>query len=281
MEVSRMSNTRPSRLRRIVGIAVVATASLAVGIVVTMTVMVRSEPAHWKAHQQYLQSHSAEQIAQDAAAVEQRILSLTQLADETVAQQPGASGGLMPVNGDAISDEPIVRKVRFDQQELNAWVAQKFHEWMAYRDYVMPQEVNDPMIAIENGRLMLSFALRAGEFSQVFTAGFDVTFEPDGMALMELRDVMAGNLSIASDGIGDYLRRYGPEDARVDQIAEWLDKLDRLEFKPSMKIGDTHKARVIAFSVVEDGVEVTLELTPRPSHVARREMIASVPTDNP
>ncbi len=46
-----------------------------------------------------------------------------------------------------------------------------------------------------------------------------------------------------------------------------------------MKIGDTHKARVVAYNLVENGVEVTLELTPRPSHIARQELIASVPTD--
>jgi len=272
-----MSISTSRRLRRIIGIGIVAITSLAVGVVVTMVVLMRSEPAHWKTHQQYLQSHTPEQIAQDAAKVEQRILSLTQLVGDGSANSNATdeAGGLT-----LIADKPIIRKVRFDQHELNAWVAQKFHEWITYRDYIMPDEIHDPMVAIENGRLMLSFELRAGEFNQVFTAGFDITFEDEGLALMELRDVMAGNLSIASDGIGDYLRRYGPDDGRADQIADWLEKLDRLEFKPSMKVGETHKARVVDYRVVDDGVEVTLELTPRPSHIARREMIASVPTDD-
>ena len=109
----------------------------------------------------------------------------------------------------------------------------------------------------------------ATTISFTVTAGFDVSFLKNGNALLELRDVMAGKLSLPADGIGNYIRSKAPDNPQAARVAGWLDKLDGVEFKPSMKLGKDHKVWVIDYSVGEDGIALTVKVAKRPDRVAK------------
>ena len=147
-----------------------------------------------------------------------------------------------------------------------SWLAEKIHEWMSYRDYVMPENIADPMIAVTDEQLLLSFAINTSAFSQVFTAGFDIDFREDGNASLKLRNVKAGSLPLPVDGIGNYIRSQAPDSGAARKAANWLDKLDGVEFKPSMKLGKKHKAQVTDYAVVEGGIAMTVRVEKRPTY---------------
>lgn len=264
MEASEKPPRRRRRIIRRALLGLLATIVLAAGVLVWL---VRSEPAHWQEHQAYLDSTSPQEIEQTAQSVEQRVLAFAKMLTGPQTAEAGTIADVeTQVSGEASdtneTKQPVVRKVLLKPHELNAWIAERFEDWMSYRDYDMPEQIQDPMIAVNRDDLKLSFAYRTGRFEQVFTAGFLVTFREDGKAILNLRDVAAGRLSIPADGIGDYLRDHAPDKGQANKVAGWLDKMHRIEFKPSMKLGE-HKVHVLRYDVLEHGVELTVRVEQR------------------
>lgn len=302
----------PSRRRRIFRYTILSMLLLVVGVTAYLVWMVQSEPEHWKKHQAFLRSTSPEELKAIAQRVDDRIGALIGLAEALEESQfeallataedadqsavqglPGMQGLLAadtsgatgttdasgkPAAKPAAKPAPkaLIKNIHMTPEEANVWIAEKLDEWLRYRDYEMPSQVADPMIAITEGKLLLSFAFESSGFSQVFTAGFDISFLKNGNALLELRDVMAGQLSLPVDGIGNYIRSKAPDNPQAARVAGWLDKLDGVEFKPSMKLGKDHKAWVLDYSVSEDGIDLTVKVARRPDRIAKRKPQAQV-----
>lgn len=256
---TKATETKRPRRRLIKKIALGLLACVALGGVMLLW-MVRSEPAHWKEHQAYLSTHSPQEIAQTAQTVEQRLLAFAKSL--TGPQSAGAATIDDMEVVEEVAKEPVIRKMMLTQDEINAWITERFTEWLTYRDYDMPKQIKDPMVVVNKERLAMSFAYRSGGFEQVFTAGFMVTIRKDGKAVLALRDMAAGRLTIPAEGIGDYLREHAPDKGSASKVGEWLDKMHRVEFKPSMKI-DGHKVHVMSYDVREDGVELTVKIDPK------------------
>ncbi len=245
----------------------------------TLLYLIRSEPEHWRQHQQFVRSTTPDQRRELAQNVEDRVEALVHATQmEAMERQAADSDSDAPAQRVTHETGPVVKTVFLTTDEVNAYVAEKFEDWLTYRDYVMPDGLSEPAVSIEKNRLLVSFEFTTHGFSQVFTAGLGIRFAQVGQAIMQLDDVMAGKLSLPPDGIGNHLREHGPDSDRVRQAADWLDKLDRVEFKPSMKLGDRHKAHVITYQVREDGVLVTLKIEQRPGY-GKRPQIAAVATD--
>ena len=273
---------RRQRRRRILRLVAVSLLLLIVGGGGTVFYLLRSPPTHWQKHQAFLRSTSPQELNAIATRVDDRMGSLIALAEQLEEGQlqnllaeadeqnvPGQQA-LATLPGQPASTaapaKPLIKKIHMTPQEANAWISQKLDEWLRYRDYEMPDQVADPMIAIDDNRLLLSFAFESSGFSQVFTAGFDLTFLKNGKASLELRDVTAGQLPLPVDGIGNYIRSKAPGNATAKRVATWLDKLDGVEFKPSMKLGKKHKVWVIAYDVTEDGIDLTVKVQKRPGY---------------
>ena len=220
--------------------------------------LLRSEPAHWKQHQQFLQSVSPQELKAMTRKVDRQMELLVTLSEE------------LDQASDSQADKPLVQKVHVAIEEANVWITEKVEEWLKYRDYDMPSEVTSPMIAMEDGQLLLSFRFDTATFSQIFTAGFDVEFLENGNALLRLQNVSAGRLPLPVDGIGDYIRSKAPDNETARKAAGWLDKLDGVEFKPSLKAGKRHKACIVDYEVTEDGITLTVRVAPRPGYAPRK-----------
>ena len=220
--------------------------------------LLRSEPAHWKRHQQFLQSVSPQELKAMARKVDGQMELLVTLSEEL----DEASGGR--------DDKPLVQQIHVTIEEANVWITDKLPDWLKYRDYEMPEQIESPMVAMKGGQLLSSFRFDTPMFSQIFTAGFDVEFLENGNALLQLRNVAAGKLPLPVDGIGDYIRSKAPDNPRAQEAAGWLDKLDGVEFKPSLKLGRKHKACVIDYEVTEDGITLTVRVDERPGYGPRK-----------
>jgi hypothetical protein len=72
----------------------------------------------------------------------------------------------------------------------------------------------------------------------------------------------------------------GPDTPALRRTADWLDKLDKVEFKPSMKLGDHHKAYVLDYKIREDGLLVTVKIERRPDYSSQPQ-IAAVAVETP
>ena len=302
------SGTKPPRRRllRTIILALLLIVVCGIGVVIWL---LRTPPAHWARHQAFLNSTSPQEIKAIAKRVDDRIDALIGLAEAleeaddsdgqasalermltSEGEQPsddgqatagsadqGASpGGAADGSGAASAAapkaaKPLIKKIHMSPEEANVWITEKLDEWLHYRDYEMPDQVADPMIAIEDDQLLLSFAFETSGFSQIFTAGFDLTFLENGNALLELRDVKAGQLPLPADGIGNYIRSKAPDNPAAERVADWLDKLEGVEFKPSMKLGKKHKFWVIDYAVAEDGIDLTVKVQKRPTLAARRK----------
>jgi len=227
--------------------------------------LLRSEPAHWKRHQRFLESTSREELGQMARKVDDQLASLVAAAESLEARKAG-EGPLDTLVATTAPDRPLIEKIHLTVEEANVWITEKVEEWLRYRDYDMPSEIGSPMIAMEDGQLLLSFRFDTAAFSQIFTAGFDVDFLENDNALLLLRDVSAGRLPLPVDGVGDYIRSKAPDSHNAQRAARWLDKLDRVEFKPSLKLGRRHKLCVIDYEVAEDGIILTVRVDKRPGY---------------
>lgn len=279
---------------------------LLVGAAATLFYLIRSEPQHWQDYQAFikattdqereqlvknvesrLESFATEMFqSEQAATVEDLAKTLTSVEagqDEQAAgsaEEAGGTGGEKVQLASTKLAKPAVKTIFLTADEVNAYVAQKFHDWINYRDYDMPPELSEPAVGIEEGRMLVSFEYSSNNFSQIFTAGFEIRFIGNGLAELKLTEVSAGKLSLPPEGIGDYLRNHAPDTTELKRAAKWLDKLDRVEFKPSMKLGHQYKAYVIDYKIREDGLLVTVKIESRPSY-NRTPQIAAVPIEKP
>ena len=237
------------RRRRILRRVVCAVLLVVVGAGGVLFWLIRSEPAHWTRHQQFLQSTSPEELKSIARKIDRQL--------------EGALGD---------------KRIHMTIEEANVWITEKTDEWLKYRDYEMPSQISRPMIALDGGQLLLSFGLNVSGFSQVFTAGFDLKFLENGNALLQLRNVTAGRLPLPADGIGDYIRSKVPDNATARRAAGWLDKLDGVEFKPALKHGKQRKVCVVDYDVAEDGITLTVQVEKRPGYGQPKQLQTQVAT---
>ena len=254
---------RPRRPRRVLRHVLCVVLVVVVGTGAVVFWLMRSEPAHWKRHQQFLRSTSPQELKSIARKVDRQMEALVTLAEDLEQEQTGQN---QVVTAAAGTQKPLIKKIHLTIEEANVWITEKVDEWLKYRDYDMPSQISSPMIALDGGKLLLSFELNASGFSQVFTAGFDLEFLENDSAMLQLQNVSAGKLPLPADGIGDYIRSKAPDNPTARRAAGWLDKLDGVEFKPSLKLGEQHKVCVIDYDVAEDGITLTVQVEKRPGY---------------
>jgi len=246
--------------------------------------LLRSEPEHWKRNRAFFARTAPAEVKRIAGDVQSKLLAhfdpaaaaalAAGYSPETLARlaEVARARGL---NADDLS------QLHFSVDELNAWLRENLAEWMNYNGYVKPNEIADPMLAIEQGKLIAAFAYTSPRFSQIFSASFDATIHGDGTASMKLGEVTAGNLPLPGGSIASAMKdRAGGASASdipgasetadsAERAGAWLDKLDDVKFKPILKLAPGKKIEVLAYQLNGAGVDLTIRtFHPEPVKVA-------------
>jgi hypothetical protein len=281
-------------LKRLILVALLVS-TVTAGVVVYLA---RSQPAYWQENRRFLAESTPEQIEGLAQQVDVQLESLATLGiDETAAgtaaaprviQPPtgpngaaGADGGA----GDPVSVRPEDVHINADQtitlnnEQLAAVVQTRMDEWMDDRGYIRPAEITDPMIAVDNGKLVMAFAFEAGGFSTVISGKFDLKIRDDGMAVLSLKRFLVGNLPVPADAIGEQLRNSTGGDERAAQVGQWLEKLQHLEFKPVIEIENRRRIRVMDYKLFEKGLELTVRVQDHKTYKSMNRALAGVRVD--
>lgn len=153
-------------------------------------------------------------------------------------------------------------KMELTNEELVAFVNEQFVQWTTERGYVVPGGVNDPAVISSKGGLVIAFMIDTPSWQQVFSGDLVLTFNPDGMAVGRVENLIAGSLPVSVDSVGDTLRRQMPasQHDKAERLGEWLDKLDHFEFRPVLELEHRRRARVLALSPTDNGVVMKLRV---------------------
>ncbi|MEM6552163.1 MAG: hypothetical protein AAF750_08550 [Planctomycetota bacterium] len=171
---------------------------------------------------------------------------------------PGEGRGGGPVRIDA------VRELSLDNAELAALVARHLDEWMRQRGYVRPTGLKRPIVAVYLGQLHLAFTLQTERYTQTFSGQMALRLIDTGMAELSVSRLRAGELPLPVGGVSGYLDGRGGERAR--RIGEWLETLERVEFRPVLKLEHGVRARLVEFDLREDGIDLRLRLQDRQTY---------------
>ncbi|MEM6392997.1 MAG: hypothetical protein AAF797_09515 [Planctomycetota bacterium] len=160
-----------------------------------------------------------------------------------------------------------VRDLSLDNAELAALVARHLDEWMRQRGYVRPAALKRPIVAVVRGRLHLAFTLQTERYTQTFSGEMNLRLIDTGMAELSVSRLRAGELPLPVDSVGGYLA--GRDSERGRQIGEWLETLERVEFRPVLKLEHGVRARLVDFTLREEAIDLRLRLQDR--HTYRRD----------
>ncbi|MEM1211208.1 MAG: hypothetical protein AAGI68_02815 [Planctomycetota bacterium] len=157
-----------------------------------------------------------------------------------------------------------LQELSLDNAELAALVARHIDEWMQQRGYIRPSGVTRPIVAVVRGRLHLAFTLEMPRYTQTFSGAMDLRLLGTGMAELSVSQLRAGELPLPVDGVGGYLEGRGGDRAR--QIGEWLETLERVEFRPVLKLEHGVRARLVDFTLRPEGIDLQLRLQDRETY---------------
>ena len=268
-------------------LAVVITA----GVVVYL---IKSEPAYWKQHEKFLAETTPQQMEALAEQVEEKLHKLanlgidendpaTQTLRELTGQGRNATDDIVETTEYKIKPEDIHinsdQTITLDNEQLAAVVQLRLDEWMLERGYVKPDEIEDPMIAVEDDNLVMAFKLKAGKFNAIISGKFNLTILDNGMAVLTLRRFLVGKLPVPADSLGEHLRRQSGGDPRAEKVGDWLGKLQELEVKPVIELEHRRRARVMAYKIVKDRLEMTVRIQDHKTYKEMNGALAGVPVD--
>ena len=88
-----------------------------------------------------------------------------------------------------LSNAPVW-KVEFEEDPINAWLAEDFERNHAQRS--LPHGVSKPRISLEGDRLLIGFRFRRGPFSTVIQVGLRAWVPKANLLVVELEEATAG-----------------------------------------------------------------------------------------
>lgn len=236
--------------------------------------MLSQAPANYTAYRDQIRTSDPRQIKAIAQGLQNAVLgdlianASQENANETneSADTPANSNATKIINGmkvqDLGTDEQgrALRRVELGPEQVNAWLAASFSEWLEYRDFDMPTEIRSPMVAVANGKTTLFFTFESESFSQVFQSEFDMKMDEKGMATMKLDNMQAGRVPVPVNAVGGLVGKAAGHNGTADRASQWIGKIQNYSFKPAMKLPDGLKAQIIQYQANGDRLTLTLRI---------------------
>ncbi len=277
-------------IKRTILLAVLVTALAATAVFF----LAKSEPGYYKQHQQFLSETTPEQIQELVAQVDKKLEALATLGIEEVVNDAIAVTGqgpkahtdpgseTDPTEAPKIAPEDVHinadQTIMLNNKQLAAIVQTQMQDWMDDRGFIMPEEVFDPMVAVNNGGLVAAFRMESDHFSAVISGKFHLNILDTGMAELTLDRFLVGSLPVPAEALSDYLYDM-TGDSRMQQAGEWLGKLSYMQVKPVFELKHRRRARVMDYHVHDDEIELTLRIQDHKTYKAMNAALAGVPVN--
>ncbi|MFI4859799.1 MAG: hypothetical protein ACIAXF_03855 [Phycisphaerales bacterium JB063] len=285
---SNSKNPRRRRRRRIM--SVLGLLILVGGVVLVFAL--RTPPKVWREHQAYLSQTTPEQRAAVSQGVIDKLEQLAEAVDPADAlAQARRHGGANPnariafeeLDGIDPESTHIDRIVEIDltNAELSALVATWFTAWAEQRGFVVPDWLERPVVGAFDGELSMAFAVSYDGWSQVIGGPVKLTFRDHGMAEGSVPKVTVGSLPVPAHEVGEALagEEGGASDDAAQAVGDWAQQLESFEFRPVLELAHRRRARVIAMTVGDGTVSLTVRLQDHQTYRQHNTALAAGLTD--
>ena len=219
--------------RRQIGLIVLVLLLIGAALLARAYVLWRSTPKYWDENQTFLQTAGVNALAAMADSLQARTI-----AEVTDAGPDGATEGYLDKD----------RTLHITFAELNAWLATRLESTLGGRNGLVPPQVQDCMIGVENNNLIVACRLSSGDVDQVLSASFSLAFQ-DGKAVLNLGSVRAGRLPLPTGFVVHQIERHSGA-ARIAEI------LNGAPFDPVQKL-DARQVRLVGYQIRDHGLDLT------------------------
>lgn len=225
-----------------VQLALLAAVTLLVLFVIVLYSVSRLTPGYWK--------HNEKLLASDNA-------TLLQLAN-TFEQR-----ALRDLSG-SHEEQATTRTIHVAFAEINAWLNIKLEDYLANRKVSLPKEIRHPMLAGEDGKLILAFKLDTPQLKQVISIELQPIFEESGNRFqLKLLGAHAGVLPLPIQTLREQASAQSPDaKEQIDKVFDLLGNqwLEAVQHHP----GDARQnLRLIGINISSDGLDLMLRSEPR------------------
>lgn len=208
--------------------------------VVRAALLLRSTPGYWQDHQAFLADTAPEDMQQLGKDVQARSLREWSYP---------------------IGDGDGVRTVRYNFDEVNAWLATRLPAMLENQNLRMPEEIGQVMLTQRDGRLVLAFDYDSTRFGPRIASVF-FRFESDEKRPLRggIRSVRAGEQPLATRYLIDAIANQSALSGEAMQ--KMLARLSegKLVELPVIPVDDHRHATVLKLAVEPTGVDVTIRV---------------------
>jgi hypothetical protein len=228
------------------GRIVLALCSLAVVVLMvifTLLFISRLTPSYWQRNEKLLASDNA---------------TLLQLSNQFEQQ------ALRDLSGSQDEPASTTRTIHVSFEQLNAWLSIKLEDFLANRKMKLPPQIRHPMLAGEEGYLVVAFDYHTDHVDQVISLRLEPVFDDTGKRFrLQLLGARAGVLPLPVDTLRKRLSDQSPQiKAKIDKVFDMLGSqwLEAVQHHP----GDARQnLRLTGIHITEEGLDLTLRSEPR------------------
>ncbi|MFA9478025.1 hypothetical protein ACERK3_06910 [Phycisphaerales bacterium AB-hyl4] len=222
-----------------------------------------STPDYWDEQRARIAQLTPEERDQRAEAVEHRISSWLSQANGADPDRNYAARSLGEAGegADAPAEQSQSLSMSFD--EVNAWLDRRLTGWMQQQEVDVDLPVRDLIITSRDGKLIVAGDVHIRQFNQVVSAVIDANLLADGDLHLHVERVRIGRVPLPSDAVVQYARQHIPDDEKTQAVRQALDVFEGTSFTPVYRIDNEREVRLVAWSVSDDGVELTIDTSPR------------------
>lgn len=168
----------------------------------------------------------------------------------------------LPRELEAMTVADGVRTLRLTLAQANAWLRVNLPDWARAHDFDLPPQVTRPVLGVDGDRLVMAFRYSGRLYTQSFSVAFTTHFGPDGKARLAVEGVRAGSLPLPMGAVASTLDGISLGGHEARQAGRWIDRMQGLEFSPTLRLANGRKLRVVGYRPDSDGIELSLRAEP-------------------
>lgn len=226
------------RRRRVTIGVLVLLVMVLVALVARLYTQWHSEPEYWQAHRSFIETTSEPKLTELAAGVQLR----------------APSEWTRPIGeGDG------VRTMRFNFDEINAWLAVYLDDWLANQNTGRPDGVGDVMMSQRDGELVVAFDYESDNIDGIVSVFLAGEAEPDALK-MGIDQVRIGRLKLLRSTVIDKLAEASFFES--EENAELIQQLkDNQPIGPLiLPVDGSRQARLLGLDVRPEGFDLTVRV---------------------
>ncbi len=216
-----------------------------------------SEPGYWKMRGEFLEATADPKLMEIAEILERRLLAGFTGVSTAAHSMDGLEG-----------DQPDTRVLRIYVNEVNTWLNQRLGPWLSNQRYRMPNQIQEPMIAIEDGNLIVAFRYNASVLRPIVSGVFGIDLEEDGQIKVRYKGLRGGRMPLPAATVTQLLVNSDKPESQTAHFAQLLQAMDGETFDPVLTV-DEHKIRIMDVQFTPRAIDLTISPEPKAHPVSK------------